>query len=350
MSEEYQAVTDVQNVIVHNLVKEQHSNQAVLDLRDEPMEVTPLAQRLIDLLFREYTKRPSKSFGRFDGDEDLAPSQKYLREYFIEKSLSFYKLSAGLMKSLADEAAKKTASTGGHVFIAHVVHDTTDYMLIAVITDEQAIALTSSKELAPVEHLNLTGFRFAGRVNLTAWQSEDDRYISFLKGTGDTASYFKSFLACSTAIANLKDTQQLTEATRHFALAATLDGVALTDVQRDTFLRKIDTRCREMADTNEPLNLEHFANEMWPTSPKDLLEVLTSNEYKLNDGFVPNKRGLSGLVSFRGTSAQGHWKIEFDRDGLSSGNVAYDKEQNCIRLYNVPADLAQKLREEAGTS
>ena len=39
--------------------------------------------------------------------------------------------------------------------------------------------------------------RVAGRIDLGAWQTGGERYISFLRGRGDVAQYFKLFLGCN---------------------------------------------------------------------------------------------------------------------------------------------------------
>lgn len=348
MAEEHQALTTVLHVVAHNLIKEKNTTKASTDLRQEELEITPLAQRLVDVLYTEYVRKASKSFGRFDGKEDHAPSQKYLRLYFKDTgqddSLNFYDFSVKMMEALEEISKKVAPSTGGHVFFAHLRHDANDFLLIAVITDEQAIALTKAKDLEPVEHLNVRGFRFAGRVDLTAWVSGEERYVSFLKGTGDVADYFKSFLACDTAISALRDTQQLSIAVRSFAMSAELQGEKLTEIQREEFFRKVDSRCREMSEAGEPLILETFANEMWPTSPAHFLETLTAAEYKLSDGFVPNKRGLVTLVKFRGKST--FWTLEFEREALSSKQVIFNEEDQSLRLYGLPEELIKRLKEE----
>lgn len=348
MAEQYQALTTVLHVVAHNLIKEKNTTAASVDPRQGEIEVTPLAQRLVDVLYTEYKRKASKSFGKFDGKEDHAPSQKYLRLYFKDKnqadSLDFYNFSLKMMGALETASKKVASSTGGHVFFAHLRHDANDFLLVAVITDEQAIALTKAKDLEPVEHLNVRGFRFAGRVDLTAWVGGEERYVSFLKGTGDVADYFKSFLACDTAITALRDTQQLTSAVRSFAMGAERNGQKLTELEREDFFRKVDVRCREMADAGEPLSLEAFANEMWPTDPSQFLETLTASEYKLSDGFVPNKRGLVTLVKFRGKGT--FWTLEFEREALSSKQVIFNEEDQSLRLYGLPDDLVKRLKEE----
>ena len=43
-------------------------------------------------------------------------------------------------------------------------------------------------------HLDMAGLQVAGRIDITAWQAGAERYISFLKGRGDVAGWFKRCL------------------------------------------------------------------------------------------------------------------------------------------------------------
>jgi nucleoid-associated protein len=342
-AEEYVPITSVRHVIVHTLLKEQKDTSGTIDPRPEEMEVTGLAQRLVDTLYVEYRKRHSKSHGKFDGDEEKSPSQVYARRYLIDREIDFYEFSTAMAKLLCDKT-ERTAATGGHIFIAHVDHDGIEYVLIALITEEQAIALSERKDLEPAEYLNLKGFRFAGRIDVSAWSTGEDRYVSFLKGTKNVADYFKAFLACDTAISNLLDTQHLTESVRKFALSVEVDGQPLSDVQRDTLLRKVDSECRRMADDSIPLNIEEFSRAMWPSDPDALANAITQSGFEINDGFVPHKSGLRGLVSFRGKGA--HWTLEFDRRALLNREIIYNDSDQSITLKGVPRDLIEKLKEE----
>ena len=70
----------------------------------------------------------------------------------------------------------------------------------------------------------------------------------------------------------------------------------------------------------------------------------TDEALDLASGFVPDKRALKPLIRFR-ASAQ-DWKLEFERSGLRSGSVQYDKASNTLVLTNVPDALKQLLLEE----
>src|SRR3546814_7869702 len=93
------------------------------------------------------------------------------------------------------------------------------YLLVAIITDKLSAALTSQRDVRDVRHLDLDGFRFAGRINLTAWAIGDERYISFLKGKGDVSEYFRHFLGCDSVVQERVDTSNLVAALKEIGRA-----------------------------------------------------------------------------------------------------------------------------------
>lgn len=350
--EEYVAKTELHHLITHELIKSQYVKDNVsVRARSKPLAKTLLAQKLVDRLYEAYSSKPSKSFGSFNGNTEENRSQVYVRSYFIDKKTDFKSFSLEMADALAAESKRSSASSGGHVFIAQFTHSSKDYLLVAVINDEYAIALNEEEdkgdELEEVGFLNLKGLRFAGQLNVTAWKNNEGRYLSFLKGTGDVADYFKRFLACDSSISNLSDTQSLTKVIEDFANSVKIDGAPLSDKQRDAFFKKVDEYCREMADSSLELHLEEFSNVVWPLNPDALKSALAQSEEPISDGFVPHKKGLLGLVKFSGKSQ--HWSLSFDREAIAEGNIQL-LEDNSIKLSGVPSHLIDSLRRETSES
>lgn len=350
--DEYVAKTELHHLITHELKKNQHvKDNVTIKPRSKPLAKTTLAQKLVDQLYETYSSKPSKSFGFFNGKIEENRSQVYVKRYFVDKNLDFKSFSVDMANALAAEARRSSAATGGHVFIAQFTHAKKDYLLVAIINDEYAIALNEEEErgdeLEEVGFLNLKGLRFAGQINVTAWKNSEDRYLSFLKGTGDVADYFKRFLACDSSISNLSDTQSLTSVVEKFAWSVKIDDKPLSDEQRDDFFKKVDEYCREMADSSLELHLEEFSNVVWPRDPEALKSALAESDTPISDGFVPHKKGLLGLVKFRGKSQ--HWSLSFDREAIAEGNIQL-LEDDSIKLSDVPSHLIDSLRREISGS
>lgn len=325
------------SVAIHHLEKD-----AAGDYHVHPgngaLAVGNTATRLIDDLHRLYARRPSKAYGRFSTDTANFPTSLRLGEY-LGGAKSFEETTLSLMATLAKEAGTKAASEGGHVFFAHFIRDEVQYVLVAVVNDKISAALTANADLEDVKHLDVDGYRFAGRVNLTGWAANEERYLSFLKGKGTVSEYFKTFLGCDTTVLARVETTSMVQALKHFA-----DSRLMLPAERAEFMARALDICTRDAKADKPINFSTLANELHPEDPDALIQVLADPDRRLNDGFVADRRALKGLVEFKAKTP--NWTVEFERKALHQGKVRYDAAENSITLLDVPDQLRQDLTEE----
>lgn len=339
----YKALTTIRHAIVHTMVVESQTEVHV-DARANELEIGPLAQRLVDTLYSVYRRRATKSHGKFNGDEETAPAQKHAHDYLLGAAAVDFCAFTQRMAELLCDKAKNTGATTGHVFFAHLDGDDREYLLIAIVTNEIDLALSAAKDLQETEHLDLKDFRFAARIDVDAWRDEQDRYVSFLRGTKEVSNYFKAFLGCDTTIAALKDTLSLTTAVKQFAQTAKRNGEPLDNVARDTFLSTVDAYCRTIAKEGRPLEIDALCNAVWPEAPTELRDAITMGDAAINDGFTIDRRGLRGLVHFSGKGA--HWELKFEREALIDDKVVLNVD-GTITLHDPSDELLQQLQQES---
>ncbi|GAP24073.1 hypothetical protein GLF_0955 [Gluconobacter frateurii NBRC 101659] len=97
-----------------------------------------------------------------------------------------------------------------------------------------------------VKHLDLEGFRFAGRINLTAWAAGAERYISFLKGKSDVSEYFRLFLGCDSVVEARVDTSNLVMALKEFVTAE-----KMTERDGNEFLARAKAICERSSNKRD---------------------------------------------------------------------------------------------------
>lgn len=301
--------------------------------------VTTTMQRVIDSLHDLYGKRSSKSHGKFSGDVDHYPTEKHLKAYVDGDYGDFIAFTHELMETLKMQASHRSASVGGHVFFAHFEHDARHFLLVAIINDKLGATLTRELDVRDVQHLDMDGFRFAGRINITGWVNREERYIGFLKGKGEVSEYFKAFLGCDTTVQARQDTTTLVGVLKEFA-----DAQGMDVMQKDAFLTRAKAICDRSSKAREEISFDAFANELVPDEPDSLKVVLADPERRLNDGFVPDRRALGSLVKFKGKTSL--WTLEFDREAISSEKIRYDPEGNTLTLTDLPDDLSAQLRSD----
>lgn len=335
--EEIEAQNTIAAVIVHDLNK--GGDGFTVDNRETELQVTGTVQRLVDQLADVYAKRPGKSYGRFEADEDNFPVQRFVRHYHVDGHLTFLQLTQSMMTTLAAKAAS-TASTGGHVFFAHINRAHKAYLLVAILTDELGASITDNKDVEDSLHLDIKGFRLAGRIDLTAWQEGSSQYLGFIKGRGQAkvSDYFKAFLGCDNSILAITETNTLIQGLETFA-----SNNAMETEEREEFLNDALSIASKLAKSDTPFDTETFANELWPADPLQLIEVLSDPELHLNDGFVPDRRALRRLVKFSGKTTA--WTLEFSRAALNEGNILFNTDET-LTIMNLPEELKARLRRE----
>lgn len=332
-------MNEVISLAIHDLNKNEKTY--TIQLSDKALDNTKTTKRVIDELYAFYNRRSSKSHGKFTTAE-TSPTQNQLSDYIKFGTDYFLTLTSRMMETLRTEAQAKTASTGGHVLFAHFKRENRDYLLVAIITDKLSASLTSKTSLQDVKHLDIDGFRFAGRINITAWLNKEEKYISFLKGKGNVAEYFQSFLGCDNVVQERLDTTSLVQALKNFVLEKEMPEKDSAD-----FLRKAKEICDKASRTRDEIYFEALANELAPSSPEELKNYLGETDRGLSDGFIPDRRALASLVRFKGATKQ--WKVEFDREAVNNGTVSYNAENNSIILSSVPDELVEQLKSEGLT-
>lgn len=326
----------ITHVAIHDLQKKSDSEFEFVPGKPN-VKTGKTVQRVVDDLHGLYARRTTKSHGKFAIDTDNYPTQKFLKTYLDGGAKDFDTLTASLMRTLATQAQRKPGATGGHVFFVHFQDGSKHFLMIAIVNDRLNAAITDEFDVEDVVTLDLDGFRFAGRINLSSWVANEDRYVSFLKGKGDVADYFKEFLGCDNVLQDKLDTQNLVKALKDFA-----EQQKMIPVDRDAFLSKAKFICDQSASKNSELQFNALANELFPSEPELLLSLLTDDDRQLNDRFVPNRRALGSLVRFKAKTS--FWSVEFERDAITQNKVKYDPKSNSITLSDIPSELAAELK------
>ncbi|MGO8595598.1 nucleoid-associated protein [Rhizobium ruizarguesonis] len=326
------------DVAVHDLKKEAGSTSCSIVFGHDKLPLNKTVVRVVNELDRLYGKRASKAHGKFASDPINFPAQTFIKDFYDESFQNFANLTRKLIATLSVKAGSISSAVGGHVLFAHFEHDKQSFLMVAVVTDKLGALLTNKLDMQDVEHLDLDGFRYAGRVNITGWQSGSDRYIGFLKGTGDVAKYFEQFLGCDVAIDENDDTERLIEALKDFAVA---QKDKVPDVEG--FLQKAHDMCADLIKGQKEINFNAFSNEILPSDPDVLKEHLGTHSLNLSDGFIPDKRPLANLIRIKAKTKL--WSIEFSRTAIAQGAMSYDDKKKTVTLHDLPDHMVQELEK-----
>ena len=328
----------IHNLIIHRLHKEPNG-PARVSLHDAEIPANGAAQRLIDQLCQLYNQRIGKGFGQFEDDEAQFPLPRLLRRHLIEQSLDFVALSQQMMAELQQRAEQEPLSSGGYVLFARVSNATMNFLFAAVIGEVIGTAVNERMKVDDCIHLDMNNLRVAGRIDLQCWQAGGEKYISFLRGRGDVAAYFKLFLGCNDVVTPLKETRKLVQGLEQFAQTQQMQPE-----QRDQLFERAHSYLDTLGDESSAVDLASVAAQVWPDAPQTLQAALQDEALELSGGFVPDRRAIKPLMRFKASAAQ--WKLEFDRASLRSGAVIYNKDNDTLVLFDIPDELRRALQAE----
>ena len=328
----------ISGLVIHRLIRAAEGPSQV-ELRPTANPLDEPAARLMERLCRHFAERPGKGYGWFEKDERGFPMPRLVREHAIEQSMDFATLSKEMVTQLQQRVDEDKMDEGGYVLIARATVFGADCLYVALLQETLGTVIGDGLSIQDSPHLDFSALQVAGRIDISAWQAGAERYISFLKGRGDVAGWFKRFLGCTDVVIALKETKKLVETLSHFAETQQLDAAG-----RDELLERAHLVLEEMGDSGAALNLEAVAGQIFPDAPQKLSATLQDEALDLASGFVPDKRALRPLIRFKASAED--WKLEFERSGLRSGAVQYDKTSNTLVLTNVPENLKKLLLEE----
>lgn len=331
-----QELTRISDVIIHKFIKEQHG-PASSEIRPAPVGITPAAERLINHLHKRYSEKTAKGYGKFEDDEDNFPMSRIVKDWHVSNEKNFYETSRRMMDHLVARAVAMT--TGGFVLIAHVHSDDKEFLLVAIITEELGSAITENLDIEDRVYVDLSNLRVAGRIDLSGWIGGDERYIGFLRGKQDIATYFKLFLGCNDTVEAARETGKLIDGLEQFFALKEMPSA-----ERDAIRTTANEHLKQLADDKTPFAIDAFCNRMWPNEPEELATILRAEALQLSDGFIPDGRSLRRLVKIKASTQ--YWKLEFERSGLHSGAVEYKPETQTLILSSLPQHLLAELEAE----
>lgn len=332
----------VTHLIIHSLIKEPGA-PARLILREGLCALDAAALRLAERLCGQYESRSAKGFGRFEEDEETFPLARWLRAHLADDGCDFVTLSRQLAERVQAIADEEELEEGGHLVVARIREGAgeggADSLWAALLGEAEGVSVSGT--LAPLDcrHVDFAALHAAGRIDLSGWGRCDERYIGFLRGRGKGGAWFKRVLGCSDVMVALQETKKLVATLDRF-----VDAERLAPAARDSVLERAHDYLDSLGEAGAPVVFEELAREVFPEQPARLDALLRAEETKIAPGFVPNRRAIRPLVRFSASAE--NWKLEFERSGLHSGAVHYDRATDTLVLSGVPDYLKRMLDED----
>ncbi|GAB3476538.1 nucleoid-associated protein [Marinomonas epiphytica] len=335
----------INKLIVHEIQKHEGERKAILIARPSEnkvdMQAEALASKVIDLF-----NRSGMNTGRFSnphGSEEGSQLPSLLNKYFVEsKFTDFLSFSKECAAEYLRHLEPVEEAQGGLLWFSHYELHDTQFLYIVLLKRKQGIGLAEDLSFSEVEQIEMDKLHMALRINLSAWQDEDEgRYISFRFGRApkQESEYFTQFIGCDEPVVAAKETRKLVELTSAFCQAE-----SMPTKQANEFKKAISEHCQSKAEEREPVELKEIASQVEERfsveQANKFLEIAESESFAIDKEVFVEKAALKKLTRYSGSSRA--ITLSFDSDLLGEG-VVFDKLTGTLTIKAIPKSLLKQL-------
>lgn len=332
----------IRHSAIHKIDKKPDGSPAVLHLGGAE-QVDSQAREDLMLQFNEsYNAATGKAWGFFHHESGAHPLSGWLAKYLAGGS-DFLDFSVTAVEHLAKLMEESNLSTGGHALFCHYQQGLTDYLVIALVQETEAVTMTEELHLMTVKRLDLDHIRLAARINISEWQSnpQSRQYISYLKGKQGRkfSEYFRNFIGCQEGVDGPGETRTLLKAFSDFVES---EGLGEESAREKT--NALVNYSMAQAKLGEPITLEELSGLIAEDQPKTFYDFIKAKEYGLSETLPPDKKTLNKFRRFTGRIDG--LSISFEQRLLGS-KVEFDEAGGTLTLRCLPTQLTDQLKRAA---
>ncbi|MDR8364063.1 nucleoid-associated protein YejK [Pseudomonas sp. JL3] len=325
--------------VIHKIDKKPDGSPAVLFLGGAGQVESQARDDLMSQFNENYNATTGKAWGFFHHESGAHPLSGWLAKYRAGGS-DFLEFSTIAVEHLTKLMEESNLTTGGHALFCHYQQGLTDYLIIALVQETEAMTLTEELHLMTVKRLDLDHIRMAARINLSEWKNnpQSRQYISYLKGKQGRrlSEYFRDFIGAQEGVDGPRETRTL--------LKAFSDFVESEDFGEESAREKTETLVSyalSQAKLGEPITLDELSEVLDDDQPKAFADFVEGKDYGLSDSIPPDKKTLNKFRRFTGR-ADG-LSISFEQHLLGS-KIEFDEAGGTLTLRNLPNQLTDQLK------
>ena len=337
----------IANLIVHEVQKKDGDKSAILIARPTENVIDPQAEALAEQVGNLFN-RSGMNTGRFSnpvGSEEGAKLPGLLAHHFDKGVFTeFVEFSRQCAVDFVQCIEGVEEAQGGLLWFNHYQLHDTNFLYIVVLKRKHGLIMNADLSLAQIEQIELEKLHIALRINLTAWQQQDDsRYISFRFGRAPKleSECFARFIGCDEPKAIAQETRKLVDLTSAYCQLKELPMKQANELKR-----VVAERCLEKVEAAEPLNLVQMAAEIEerfaPGEASSFLEIADSESFAMEREMFVEKAALKKLTRYSGSSRA--LTISFDSELLGS-SIRFDETTDSLVISDLPKTLLKQLRK-----
>jgi len=328
--------------IIHRIDKKPDGSPAVLHYSGAELVESQARDELINQFNESYNAKTGKAWGFFRTESGAFPFSGWLSKYLAGNE-GFVSFSDNAVEHLTRLMEESNLSVGGNALFCHYQQGLTEYLIIGLMQETEAVAMTDGLTLLPIRHLDLDHINLAARINLSEWKSNpaSRQYISFIKGkNGRKANdYFRDSIGCQEGVDGPGETRTL--------LKSFSDFVESEDLGEECAREKTNTLvsyAMAQAKLGEPITLDELSEVLDDDQPKAFADFIRNKDYGISDSLPPDKKTLNKFRRFTGRSDG--LSISFEQH-LLGDKVEFDEAGGTLTLRGLPTQLTEQLKRAA---
>ncbi|WP_433738966.1 nucleoid-associated protein YejK [Pseudomonas putida] len=328
--------------IIHKIDKKPDGSPAILHYSGAELVESQARDELVNQFNESYNAKAGKAWGFFHAESGAFPLSGWLSKYMAGTE-NFVDFSGDAVEHLTRLMEESNLTIGGSALFCHYVQGMTDYLVIGLLQETEAVIMTEGLTLMPIRRLDLDHIHLAARINLSEWKSNpaSRQYISFIKGkNGRKANdYFRDFIGCQEGVDGPGETRTL--------LKAFSDFVESEDLAEDSAREKTNTLvsyAMSQAKLGEAITIDELSELLDEVQPKNFADFIKGKDYGLSATLPPDKKTLNKFRRFTGRIDG--LSISFEQHLLGS-KVEFDEAGGTLTLRSLPTQLTDQLKRAA---
>lgn len=331
------------NIILHSL---NYSSEGVLQckMREGELPISPSIEQFVMDLHRSYQSKSNKAYAYFANESEKSQIFQHALKEELNGELDFVGFSQQAAARLVDELKEHDFAEEGVLLISKYSWTTSDYLLVALLQNNQSISVNENLELQVSQHIETSKIQLVARIDLTLLKRdpEANRYISFIKGRvgRKVSDFFLDFMGAKEGFDAKVQNQGLLKAVEEFCEKQELPTEQKQEVREVTF-----NYCKEQIKEGQDIDLSNLSDEFKSTSSLEgSFYDFVSEDYQLEENFPADKTLVRKLTKYVGQG--GGMNISFDQKHLGA-SIKYDEASDTLTIQGIPPNLREQLKRDA---
>lgn len=331
------------NIILHSL---NYNTEGVLECtkREGELPISPNIEQFLTKIHSTYQSKTNKAFASFPTETDRPQVFQRALEQEMKGELDFVAFSQTAVDCLVEELQKQDFAEQGILLISKYSWTASDYLLIALLQNNESISVNENLELTNSQHLETSKIQLVTRIDLTllARSPESNRYLSFIKGRvgRQVSDFFLDFMGAQEGFDAKVQNQVLMKAVEEFCDKEALPVDKKQEVREVAF-----EYCKEQLKQGEDIELSTLSEQL-QEAPKleGSFYDFVSEDYQLEQNFPADRSVMRKLTKYVGQG--GGVSISFDQKHLGE-RIHYDADSDTLTIKGIPPNLREQLKRDA---